>query len=188
MSIPIQPYQDLFFTEPPAFIGELWLTYGQGLSYIDEPPLDLCNPENLKHSNLWLRLLYVFEQAKLGNFANVGSLLEIANMSENGRLRDSAIRIFGHVASSDLRNHLEMLFLHTDLETRLEAYEAAANSADLDLIDGLLAARGRSISNERERVMDMLSNLLEYEPSERIIDDAGRLPDDQYDAMIRNGL
>ncbi len=183
MSNPTKPSPNA--SQRPDFVGGSWLRYDRGFTFEHDPPEDLAADENLQHPNEWMRLLAIFAQAQAGDFTNVASLLELASHGADDHLRDCAARIFGHAAPEDIRVGLAELFFHPDHDTKLEAFNAAVYAADLRLIPALLNARRRSKGFERERIMDHLSDILEEEVGEDIIDDTGRSSDDEYDRMIQ---
>ena len=170
----------------PNFVGENWLRYQQGLSFMVPPPSNSASDENL-HRSEWMRLLCIFAQAQRGQFHNVHLLLELVSKSKDLEVRSSATCLIGHVATLRIRPQIAQFFLDPSYDLREKSISSAFYACDPDLVEPMLKARRVLKGEEAEWVMSTLNSMIEEETNEEplILDDNEFEDDEAYESCVR---
>jgi hypothetical protein len=146
----------------PSYVDAMWMRCSQGLALQGPVPAHLRSAPDLASLSPWERVVAVFLHGQAGQFGGAMALWDIIDQAPDAHLRDCAIRVFSLTAPSSALLELQRAFEHPVLDTRTEAYAAAALTGDLRLAGALAQRRARvTARNEREAIMDNLSNMLE---------------------------
>jgi hypothetical protein len=111
----------------PAFVGEHWCDYLQGLSFTQaiadgferSAAGGSGGPAEGPVSGSWRTLINAFEGLKRGDFSCTNIVLDLAFASEDEDLRSCALRLSGHAGDSSGRQRIPAFFASRfALETR----------------------------------------------------------------------
>jgi hypothetical protein len=167
----------------PAFVGASWFQPEQGYSYASAPQVDLRDPRNLHSDNEWLRFLYIWESAKLGDFNGVAALPDLIRETTDPALWGASLQL---LAIANRQFTLEALFnfmSDSSYDVRLDAYAASTLSYNLAIVEPLLQARQKRISMERGTIENALSHLLEAQAGP--ICEPLQITPSKYDDIVR---
>jgi hypothetical protein len=154
-----------YFSKKPDFVGEDWATVPRGYTFASEPPPDLVSNQNLQNPNEWIRLLCIFQRAKLGVFKELYLLPDLIRQSEDFYVRLAGLRLLGGASSEPLLMSITAFYSHPDFDTRLAAYTASASSGNLNFVNPLLEVMLKKARGlEQDMISDELSKMLEPEP------------------------
>ncbi|AZZ92166.1 hypothetical protein EUZ85_16105 [Hahella sp. KA22] len=169
----------------PELIGTGWLTLEQGTTY--QYPMPEATKMALSEVNCdpWLRLIFVFEEAKEGRFKHVDLVLDILKTPDLFDLHEYAIRLLGFCAPISALRELSKMVVELNYDLRIEAYDALRNSGRLEFIEDYLEFKRKASGDELQTIKDRISDILEN--NECIFsDDYNDIPAPSYEKMARD--
>ncbi|WLQ15987.1 hypothetical protein O5O45_08680 [Hahella aquimaris] len=169
----------------PEFVGTGWLTLEQGASY--QYPISEATKQSLSEVNCdpWLRLIFVFEEAKEGRFKHVDLVLDILKTPDLFDLHEYAIRLLGFCAPMSALRELSKMVVKLNYDLRIEAYDALRNSGRLEFIEDYLEFKRKASGDELQTIKDRISDILEN--NECVFsDDYNDIPAPSYEKMARD--
>lgn len=188
----------------PDYISHMWLKHTTGFSFVYPPAGEMVSERYLTSPNLWERVVCITLQAQMGEFENVGQLIDVVHIATDMHVAVAAVTVFAHTAPSSVLPQLTSVFEHPDYDVRLESYTAPGLACHPCLVDPLLTLLPTKSGDDRGFIADTIWGLLEedfeeesklmgLDESDSLIPVARRIAQDFHDkygpaTAIRHGI